>query len=100
MVQKNLTVLGLGGQGQHRLPMSAGYRQASTPMRPIAQGLQPVTTEIRQPAAHEGTLPLVQSARSRAVIVPAGYQCQHPSREPAMDRQVGTQDTVPILDGT
>ena len=68
----NLTVLGLGGQGQHRLRISAGYRQASTPMRRIAQGLQPVTAEIRQPTAHEGTLPLVQSALSDAVIVPAG----------------------------
>ena len=82
----NLTVLGLGGQGQHRLRISAGYIQASTPMRPIAQGLQPVTAEIRQSATPEGTLPLVQSVRSRAVIVPAGYRCQHPSREPATGR--------------
>src|SRR6266436_2667122 len=100
MVQINVTVYKLGSQSQRRFGISSGRRQKSRSWWGIAQSHQPITGDIGQTTAHERTLPLMQTPACNPVIMPNGQESQHAAGEATMDRQVGTQDTVPVLDHT
>src|SRR5258708_10048384 len=99
-VQMNVTVSQLSSQRQSRLRINQGYRRIDSPVRRIAQGYQPIGAGFGHATSHERTLPTMQAPLGDAMIVPDGQQRHHPARQAAQHRQVRTQHTVPILDGT
>ena len=74
-VQMNLTVFKLGSPSQ-RLRFGIGLRHRGHP-RGIAQSHQPIVALLPHAAAHEWTLPLMETALGDAVIVPDRQQCQY-----------------------
>ena len=100
-VQMNVTVSQLGNQSQWWLQISIGLRRRNRPLwGRIAQSPQPIVIVLRHATAHQGTLSLIETALSDAMIVPDGQQRHHPARQSPVDRQVRAQHTMPILDGT
>ena len=75
-VQMNLTVFKLGSPSQ-RLRFGIGLRHRGHPVRGIAQSHQPIVALLAHAAAHEWTLPLMETALGDAVIMPDRQQCQY-----------------------
>jgi len=91
----DLTVRPSGGQED----AGCSRRRAVVRRGRIAQGPQPVGGGVRQAAALQGAVALVETARGDAVVVPDHEQGQQARGESAVDGEVGAQHAVPGLDG-
>lgn len=97
MVQKNLTVWGLRNQRLLLFQSNGATSVRETSGWQVTQSDQPITAELREATALQGTLVLMQTVWCDPMVVPDRQQSEHAGRERAMHRRVGSQNTVPIF---